>query len=252
MLSQFLIVCPMVFIAGFIDAIAGGGGLITMPAYILAGLPVHNAIATNKMSSSMGSTAATIKYASKGYINWKTAPFCAAASLFGSFIGSNISLCISENIFKIIMLVLLPFIAFYVLKTKNLENLKEPFPFYKTVLLCICIAFVIGMYDGFYGPGTGAFLLLLLTGLARISLNEAAGTTKVINLCANYAALAVFIYNGKVFIPLGVTAGFFSMAGNYLGATLFTKKGSKCAKPVIVIVLAVFFAKLIYELVIKG
>ena len=107
---------------------------------------------------------------------------------------------------------------------------------------------MIGMYDGFYGPGTGTFLLLLLTAFAHVSLNEAAGTTKIINLTANYAALAVFLYNGKALIPLGLTAGLFSMAGNYLGATAFTKKGAAFVRPMIILVLALFFAKLIYEL----
>ncbi|MDY4767605.1 MAG: TSUP family transporter [Treponema sp.] len=249
MLIQFLIVCPLVFVAGFVDAVAGGGGLITLPAYIIAGFPVHNAIATNKMSSSMGSTAATIKYALNGFINWKMAPFCAAFSLAGSAIGSNISLLISDSIFKIIMLVLLPLIACYVLKTKKIESSREPFSFTKTLIICVVIAFFIGMYDGFYGPGTGTFLMLLLTGIARISLNEAAGTTKIVNLSSNYAALAVFLFNGKVLLPIGITAGIFSMAGNYLGASAFTKKGVKFVKPIIILILVLFFVKIIMELI---
>ena len=105
------------------------------------------------------------------------------------------------------------------------------------------------MYDGFYGPGTGTFLMLLLTGIARISLNEAAGTTKIVNLSSNYAALAVFLFNGKVLLPLGITAGIFSMAGNYLGASAFTKKGAKFVKPIIILVLVLFFVKIIMELI---
>lgn len=248
MFFSYLIVCPLVFAAGFVDAIAGGGGLITLPAYILAGLPVHNAIATNKVSSSMGSTAATIKYARSGFVNWKTAPFCAVFSFCGSGIGSNLALLIPADIFKVIMLVLLPLIAFYVLKSKTFETDREPYSLKKTIAICILIAFMIGMYDGFYGPGTGTFLLLLLTVFAHVSLNEAAGTTKIINLTANYAALAVFLYNGKALIPLGLTAGLFSMAGNYLGATAFTKKGAAFVRPMIILVLTLFFAKLIYEL----
>lgn len=248
---QFLIVCPLVFIAGFIDAIAGGGGLITMPAYLLAGLPVHNALATNKLSSSMGTAVVTAKYAMNGFINWKRAIICAVFSLMGSFLGSSLALVIAEDIFKIIMLVALPLIAVYVLKRKNLESEKDPFSEPVTVLFCVIIAFIIGAYDGFYGPGTGAFILLLMTGLARISLNDAAGTTKVLNLTSNVTALTVFIMNGKVIYPLGLTAGLFSIAGGYLGAVQFTKNGSKFVKPVIILVIAIFFAKIIVEFLTK-
>lgn len=251
MILQYLIVCPLVFIAGFIDAIAGGGGLITMPAYLLAGLPVHNALATNKMSSAMGTTCVTIKYALNGYINWKRAIVCAFFSLAGSFLGSNLALLISDSVFKIIMLIALPLIAFYVFNKKSFESEKECFNEPVTVLLCTIIAFVVGGYDGFYGPGTGSFLLLLLTGIARVSLNEAAGTTKVINLASNVTALSVFLYNGKVILPLGLTAGLFSIAGNYLGALQFTKNGNKFVKPIILLVMAIFFVKIIIEFVIK-
>lgn len=252
MLTQFLIVCPCVFIAGFIDAIAGGGGLITLPGYMLAGLPPHNAIGTNKLSSCMGSVVSTTKYALSGYINWKTAPLCAVFSLAGSTIGSNLALLIPDSAFKIIMLIALPLIAAYVFTSKKLETTKEAYPYGKTIALCLFIAFIIGGYDGFYGPGTGTFLLLSLTAIARLTLNEAAGTTKVINLMSNAAALAVFIYNGKVIYPLGIVAGLFSMTGNYLGAKAFSKNGVKFVKPVVIIVLALFFAKIIFEFLISA
>ncbi len=244
---SFLIVCPLVFIAGFIDAIAGGGGLITLPAYLIAGLPVHNAIATNKMSSCMGTVVSTAKYAINGYIDYKSAVFCALASLCGSFAGSNLALILSEKTFELIMIAVLPLTAFYVLKNKNLDSHNESYGTVKTIFICIIIAFMLGMYDGFYGPGTGTFLLICLTLFARIPFNMAAGTTKVINLTSNITALCVFLYNGKVFMPLGLVAGLFSIAGNYLGAQAFTKNGVKFARPVILIVLILFFAKIIWS-----
>ena len=99
-LKMFLIVCPLVFIAGIIDAVAGGGGLITLPAYIFAGLPVHSAIATNKLSSTMGTAMATYKYAKDGFIKWKLAAVCAIFSLLGSHFGAKLSLIISEEALK--------------------------------------------------------------------------------------------------------------------------------------------------------
>lgn len=248
---SYLILCPLVFVAGFIDAIAGGGGLITVPAYLMIGLPSHNAVATNKLSSTMGCIVATTKYALNGYINWKNALFCVLITLGGAYIGSNLVLLIPENIFGIIFVIVLPFIAAYVLTHKSFETDKEKYSPRKTLILCMVIAFFIGMYDGFYGPGTGTFLMLTLTGIARLTLNEAAGTTKAINLTSNMTSLAVFLYNGKVLLFMGLVAGLFSIAGNFLGARTFTKNGAKIARPVIICVLVILFVKIILEFFLK-
>ena len=245
---SYLIVCPLVFIAGIIDAIAGGGGLITLPAYMIAGLPPHMAIATNKMSSSLGTATATIRYAKEGYIPWKLALVSAVFSLAGSNIGARISLSISDNILKAVMLVLLPATAVFVLKSKVLDVEREQLSNRKTFILSACIALCLGMYDGFYGPGTGTFLLILFTSLVHLKLTEANGVTKVINLASNVSALVVYLASGNTVISLGLAAGVFSIAGNWLGTRLFSKKGAAVAKPVMIIVLAIFFVKVILEL----
>lgn len=245
---QFLIVCPMVFLAGFIDSIAGGGGLISLPAYMFAGLPVHLAIGTNKVSSVMGTSMATWRYAKSGYIPLKKALIAIPCALLGSSIGAKLSLRIDESLFKIIMLVVLPFIAAYVLRGKALSESTQPMEGAKAMLLIALIAFVIGMYDGFYGPGTGSFLILLLTGIVRLSIREANGLTKVVNLCSNIAAVLVFLRGGTTVPLLGLTAGIFSIAGNYVGSRFFSRKGTHAVKPVLIIVLVIFFIKLITEL----
>ena len=105
-----------------------------------------------------------------------------------------------------------------------------------------------GLYDGFYGPGTGTFLMLLLVCVARLGLERAVGTTKVINLSTNVASLSVYIAHGKVLFPLALVAALFGIAGNYIGAKYFTKNGAGFVKPLIVLVLSVFFVKLCWEL----
>lgn len=247
---EFLIVCPLAFLAGFVDAIAGGGGLIALPAFLFAGLPVHNAIATSKLTASMGTTIATVRYAMSGYM---VKPLCAigvACGLLGSWGGSNLALLTDAFAFKIIMLIILPFVAFYVLKTKDFSTFaKDPLPLKKTIAITGVIALVVGIYDGFYGPGTGTFLMLLLTAFARIDLSVAAGTTKAINLATNYAALAVFLVNGVVWLPLGIVAGLFNIAGNWLGAGHFTKKGSAITRPIMLVVIGLFAVKLLFDIV---
>lgn len=246
---NYIIICPLVFLAGFIDAIAGGGGLISLPAYIFTGLPVINCIATNKMSSSMGTTIATVKYAKGGFIPWKLALFCIPCAFAGSTIGANIALSISNEVFRIIMLIILPLTAVYVLTRKELTSKKEPHSSKVMLILSMLIAFAIGIYDGFYGPGTGTFLILLLTAIGRMRVEEANGLTKTINLSTNIAALTVYIINGQVLLPLGIVAGCFNIAGNYLGASKFTSGGTKIVKPIMVLVIVIFFIKVINEVI---
>ena len=246
--TQYLIVCPLVFLGGFVDAIAGGGGLISLPAYLIAGLPVHMSIGTNKISSAMGTTLTTFKFWKAGYIKPKLCLLCALFALAGSAGGANLALLVSDRVFKIILLFVLPLTALYVFKSKAMDTAgKDPLPPGKTAAIASGLALIIGVYDGFYGPGTGTFLLLLLTGLAHMSLNDAAGTTKVINLSTNVAALVTYLVNGQVWLPLGLTAGLFGIAGNYMGARSFVSKGSRIVKPLIAVVLAIFFVRVVYE-----
>lgn len=244
----YLIVLPMVFLAGFVDAIAGGGGLISLPAYMFAGLPVHNAIGTNKLSSFMGTSITTISFAKRGYIKFKEALLPVILALLGSYIGANIAIGTDDRKFKIIMIFIIPFVAYHVFKKKEISGGGDIYSFKKTVALASVISFLIGIYDGFYGPGTGTFLILLFTGFAKMNLNSAAGITKAANLATNAAALVVYLMSGKVIIMLGLIAGVFNMAGNVVGSKLFIKNGSKSVRVIILVVLVLFFIKIIMEL----
>lgn len=247
---EFIIVCPLAFIAGFVDAIAGGGGLISLPAYIFAGLPVHLALGTNKLTSSMGTLIATIRYAVNGYMVRAFVAVGVPCALIGSAMGSNVALLTDDGVFKVIMLAVLPFVAFFVLRTRDLDAFsKVQIPRGRALALTAVIALFVGFYDGFYGPGTGTFLMLLLTALAHQDIRTAQGTTKAINISTNLAALSVFLMNGSVFLPLGLTAGLFNIAGNWLGASNFIGKGSAIARPVMLLVIALFACRLIFDLV---
>lgn len=245
----FAIVCPLVFLAGFVDSIAGGGGLISLPAYLIAGLPTHAAIATNKLSSAMGTTLTTANYARKGFIPLKQAIGCVICALIGSGIGANLALLVNDRYFKFIMVLILPLTAYYVIRSQALIAEKEPYPPLKTALLSMAVALPIGMYDGFYGPGTGTFLILLLTGLAHMRLEKANGVAKAINLTTNYTSLYVYLTNGKVMLLLGLVSGLFCLAGNWLGSNMFIHGGSKSTRPIMIFVLVLFFVKVLFELI---
>lgn len=244
---KYILICSLVFAAGLVDAIAGGGGLISLPAYLMGGIPVHQAIATNKLSSSMGTTITTIRYGKAGFIRWDIALVCVIFAMIGSSLGANLALHISDFYFKRIMVVLLPLVTIYILYPKTFKE-KEELSYKKTLCISCVVAFIIGMYDGFYGPGTGTFLLICLTSFAHLNLKQANGITKVINLTTNYAALVVYILNGKVLFVLGLIAGLFNMLGNYIGSSYF-KKQQLSVKPIMVIVLVIFFIKTIKEII---
>ncbi|HWQ97605.1 MAG TPA: TSUP family transporter [Clostridia bacterium] len=248
-----LIICPLVFAAGLIDAIAGGGGLISLPAYLIAGLPPHNAIATNKLSSSIGTCASTARFIKNKCMDWPTAIPSAALAVLGSIAGAKLILAIDDNAIRYIMLVLVPVLAFVVLKKRDLsaESLEPVSRKRQFLVVCLAALFV-GMYDGFYGPGTGTLLLIAYTQLAKLPLRLAAGNVKIANLSSNIGSLVVFLLNGQAIIPIGLISAVFAIAGHYLGAGLMLKNGVKIVKPFILTVLGLLFIRLIYDLVAGG
>ncbi|MBQ0079369.1 MAG: TSUP family transporter [Eubacterium sp.] len=248
-ITTLIIVCPLVFLGGFVDAVAGGGGLISLPAYLIAGLPVHNAIATNKLSSGAGTLLTTIRYMKSGFVPWKPAIVCIVCAMIGSTSGARLALMIDDHIFKWIMLIIIPLTALYVMRGKGVTEAREPYSMKKTLVIAGIVALVIGAYDGFYGPGTGTFLILLLSAAAHMKVEESNGIAKVINLTTNLSSLAVFLMHGKVIILLGAIAAVFGIAGNYFGSTLFKEKGAKAVKPIMIIVLIIFFVKTLMDVI---
>lgn len=246
-LQTFLIVCPFLFLAGLVDAIGGGGGLISLPAYLLAGLPPHAALATNKMSSACGTTVATVRMIKKGLVNFKLAIPSVFFAVCGSSIGARLSLMVDDKIMMYVVVLILPVCAFLVMNRKlfNDEGTREVSMDRRTVLTAFVAAFVIGIYDGFYGPGTGTFLIIAFTVFAKLNLTAANAHTKVINLTSNITALIIFILNGEVMIPLGLAGAACNMIGGYLGVGLMLKNGSKIVRPSILFVLVLLLIKVI-------
>lgn len=246
-ITIFLIVCPLVFLAGVIDSIAGGGGLISLPAYLIAGVPPHFALGTNKLSSCIGTFASTARYIKNKSVNYKIAMVSVVLALTGSFLGANLALRVNESIIKNLLLFILPFTAIFVLKNKKDRDAAKIISERKAFLIACTASLIISVYDGFYGPGTGTFLLLSYTSLAGMDIKTASGNTKVVNLSSNIAALITFLIHGKLVLILGLTAAVFSIAGHYIGSGLVLKRGYKIVKPIMVLVLALLFVTLLIE-----
>jgi uncharacterized membrane protein YfcA len=246
--SAFFIVCPLVFLAGFVDSIAGGGGLISLPAYLIAGAPIHYALGTNKCSASIGAAAASLRYYRNGYVDLPLCIPSVAAALAGSALGASLTLLADEAFLRLLLLAVLPLTAFYVFKKKDFEIRSPPPPRRRAMILAGLISFVIGGYDGFFGPGAGTFLILLYTGLAKIDPRTASGNAKVVNLASNAASAVLFIINGRVFLPLGLTAGAFSIAGSYLGSGMVIRRGAGVIRYFVMGILVLLFAKIGWDI----
>lgn len=245
--ETFLLVCPLLFLAGLVDAIGGGGGLISLPAYLLAGLPPHAAIATNKMSSTCGTTVATLRLLKNHYIDFRLAVPSVIAGIAGSAGGARLSLLVSEQVMTYLMIIILPVCAFLVLNKNLFQDRAQEKAVSRRQMYVVSIAaaLVIGVYDGFYGPGTGTFLIIAFTVFAGMDIRRANGQTKVINLTTNVTSLVVFFAHGQVILLLGLAAAVCNMLGGYIGAGLMMEKGAKIVRPSIILVLVLLLIKVI-------
>lgn len=248
-MQTYLIICPLLFLAGLVDAIGGGGGLISLPAYLVAGLPAHMALATNKMSSTCGTALATFRFIRAGLVNFRLAVPSIITAILGASIGAHISLIMDEKVLMTVLILILPIAAFLVLNKKLFHDsgADAAAPDRKTYITAAAAAFLVGCYDGFYGPGTGTFLIIAFTVFAKLGIKAANAQTKMINLTTNVTSLVIFLLNGQVLLPLGLIAAACNMLGGYIGAGLVMKNGSKIVKPSILFVLILLLLKIISD-----
>jgi len=250
-IPQTALILGLVFLGGFVDSIAGGGGLISVPAYLAAGLPPHFVLGNNKFSSSFGTLFAALRYHQEKLIDLPVALVSAAFALAGSFAGTRAVLLVDPGFLRWVLIVLVPAITAFTLLDQDLgkhdrsgtvaHSTKYP--------LAAAAAALIGFYDGFFGPGTGSFLILFYTLALRYDFVTANANTKVVNLASNVAAVITFMAAGKVLYAIGIPAAACGIAGNLLGARLAVKRGARAIRPVFVGVLALLFAKIVWDLV---
>lgn len=246
-LEMILILCPLVFLAGLVDAIGGGGGLISLPAYMIAGLPPHMAIANNKMSATFGTALVTICFLREKLISLKLAAPAMVAAIVGSSIGANLSMRISEDVMRWVLVFILPVSAFLVLNKRLFHDRgnDEVVLNKRTYITAAIAALIIGVYDGFYGPGTGTFLIIAFTVFAHMDVRTANAQAKMINITTNITSLAIFLLNGQVLITLGIITAACNMLGGYIGAGLALQNGAKLARYCILFVLFLLALKVI-------
>jgi len=252
-LKTCLIVCPLVFLAGFVDSVAGGGGIIAIPAYLMAGLPPHLASGTNKVVSGTGAIVASVKYFRSGKVRLRPVLIAAVCAIFGSAAGSELAALLPERTLKLILLLALPLVAVFLTVKKDFGRERpvpeKTLPPQREALLSALIGLVFGCYDGLIGPGTGTFMIMGFTALLAMDLLTAAGCARVTNLASNAAAAAVWILNGQVLWKLVLPAVFFSIAGSWCGARFAIRGGSRRVRGVMFLVLGLLFVKVLWDLI---
>lgn len=231
--------------AGFIDAIAGGGGLLTTPALLFAGVPPINAIATNKLQSTFGTAMATINFSRAGLLDWRAHLPTVAWVFVGSALGVLAVQQIDRAALMLIIPLLLLSVAAYILLSPRMEDVdREPRLSERGYRP---IASMIGFYDGFFGPGTGSFFNATSVGLRGAGLTRATGMAKLFNVTSNVAALLLWAFSGYLLWLLGLTMAVGALIGGWLGSRTAIRFGARLIRPVLVAISLALTAKATWD-----
>ena len=249
--SALLWLCPATFLGGFVDAAAGGGGLIALPAFLIYGLPAHYAYGCNKFCSTCGTTVSSGRFLFTGNMDIRTGLLSAAASFVGSFIASKLVLLLSDQVLKIIVMIALPVMcAFLLLKRdKGDVNLSGELHRTRAVILALAIGLFIGAYDGLIGPGTGTIAIFAYTAFMKYDMLTASGNAKLLNLASNYASVVTYAFAGTILYAIAIPAAASCILGNIIGSGMAIKKGAKFIRVVMMFVVAGLMIKLLFDII---
>ncbi len=243
------VLCPLVFLAGFVDSIAGGGGLISLTSYMACGLPTTVALGTNKFSAVVGGTIASANYIRTKNYDLATLIGAFPFALIGSWLGASATLLIDARIFSVIILIATPLIAAVVLLDKSYAGHERNLVLTKKILISIAIGLTVGFYDGFYGPGAGTFMQMGFILLAGINVKKSCGNARMVNWASNFGSLMNFLRTDNVLFKVAVPCALCSIAGNYLGSRLAIRKDVKIVKPMMLVVVGLLFVKILIDLI---
>lgn len=234
------------FFAGFVDSIAGGGGLITIPAMLIAGIPPLESIATNKLQSQFGSASATIAYARRGHVKLKSQLPMALTALVGGSVGAALASMVPATWLASAIPFLLIAIAIFFAFKPNLHD-TDSHRRVTPVVFGLTVVPLVGLYDGVFGPGAGSFYMLGFVLLAGFGMLKATAHTKLINLGSNFGSFLVFAATGSVLWKIGFLMGIGQFVGAQVGSRMAMKNGAKLIKPLLVLSCLALALKLIAD-----
>ena len=234
------------FVAGVVDAVAGGGGLFTVPALLALGLPPGIALATNKGQAAPGAVSSFVTFFRRGGVDKKRAPLGFACGFIGSLLGARLLLSLRPEPLRPIVIGLLLFaLAVMLLRSRIHVHVG---PLSRPRLVLVVIALALGAYDGFFGPGTGTLLIVLFVTVFGDSPLQASGNSKVINLASNLAAFLVFAWRGAILWQLSLPMAIANIAGARLGARLALRHGDRLVRAAVVVVVFAVVGKLLFDM----
>jgi hypothetical protein len=243
-LTHLVLLAIAAFAAGTVDAIAGGGGLITVPALLAAGLPPQLALATNKGQSVFGSAAALLRFARAGLVDGRRASIAFPAGFAGSLAGAALVLLVHPDVLRPVVLALLVAVGAFVAVRRNPPKVAARVPPRLVGAATAAIALVIGAYDGFFGPGTGTFLILAFASLLGDALARASAEAKVVNFASNLAAVLLFASRGVIVWQVALPMAAAQALGGTLGAHLTVRGGDVLVRRVVLLVVLALVVKL--------
>lgn len=243
-LALLLILAAM--IAGFVDAIAGGGGLITVPALLLAGASPVEALATNKLQGTFGAATSTLAYAQAGHVRLREQAFMAVISGLGGAGGAALAHLIPAETLRLIMPVILIGVAAFFAFRKGLDDSDRVERMRPAVFTFTAVP-LIAAYDGLFGPGTGSFFMIAFVTLAGYGVLKATAHTKLLNFASNLGSLLVFIFSGGVWWMVGFAMALGQVAGAAIGAKVAMRIGAKVIRPLLVVTSTAMALRLLWQ-----
>jgi hypothetical protein len=243
-LSMILILAGVALLAGFFDAIAGGGGLITLPALLLAGIDPLVALATNKFQAASATVSATAAFARKGMIEWRSGLPMAAMAFMGGALGALSVNLVPRPVLEALVPVLLIGVAIYFALSPRLNN-DERRARLPVVAFCLTLAPLIGFYDGVFGPGVGSFFMVAFVLVMGQGILRAMCNSKLLNASCNLGSLTVFAMMGNILLPLALAMAAGAFVGAQLGARCAVRFGPRLIKPLLIGVCCLMAGKLL-------
>jgi len=249
-MADYLILCAAAMLAGLIDAVVGGGGLIQVPALFstLPNVVPATLFGTNKLASVWGTSVAAVSYARRVRMEWGTALPAAAAAFALSFLGAYTVTHVSPDFLRKLLPVVLCAVALYTLKKKDFGSMHAPVHGgWQQRLVAMAIGASIGFYDGFFGPGTGSFLVFLFVRVSGFDFMSASAASKVVNIATNVAALLWFGYSGHIIWQIGLVMAVSNVAGSIIGSRLAIKHGTGFVRVLFLVVVSALILKTGYD-----
>lgn len=245
-----LFLCPVMFLASFVDAVSGGGGLLSLPAYLFTGIPVHNAYACNKIATCASSFISSRRFFKNGMMGKKAALVTGSIAFLCSVLSSGVVLFLTEYTLKILVLFSMPFVAGLILVNRKYPEKDESDGmgrkrFFGT---CVGIGVIMGFYDGLLGPGSGTLAILLYTKFLKYDLKKASGNAKAAVFASTLAATLSFIAAGKVIWSIAAPVTLCGILGGYAGAGMAIKKGARFIRPMMLFIASLLILKMALEL----